>query len=135
MTSSTLPVLVLPHPIVLLPASRFTVPVSKDIGEAILSLIEDSDTLPVIAAIPVVAPTTESSNEVVLSDWGTAARVLRLVKPASRSPRQPYLLSLQGLTRVRLIAPKAEAFASALSELVTHDIEYPPTESVPSREI
>ncbi|TFK71533.1 ATP-dependent protease La [Pluteus cervinus] len=134
MASSKLPVLVLPHPLILLPASRFTMPVSKEIGEALLALIEESDTLPVVAAIPIVAPTTGTSDEIVLAEWGTAARVLRLVKPASRNPRQPYLVSLHGLTRVRLLAPKAEAFATVFTELVQHDIEYPPTEKVPSRE-
>lgn len=110
-------------------------PVSKEIGEALLTLIEESDTLPVVAAIPVVSPATTGSDEIVLADWGTAARVLRLVKPASRNPRQPYLVALHGLTRVRLLAPKAEAFATALSELVPHDIEYPPTEKVPPKEL
>lgn len=135
MASSKLPVLVLPHPLILLPASRFTMPVSKEIGEALLALIEESDTLPVVAAIPIVAPTTPTSDELVLADWGTAARVLRLVKPASRNPRQPYLVSLHGLTRVRLLDPKAEDFGSALTELVAHDIEYPPTERVPPRDV
>ena len=110
-------------------------PVSKEIGEALLALMEESDTLPIVAAIPIIAPTSSSPDEIVLGEWGCAARVLRLVKPASRNPRQPYLVSLHGLTRIRLLAPKAEDLSSVLDELVSHDIEYPPTEKVPPREV
>ena len=46
MATSKLPLLVLPHPLILLPTSRFTMPVSKEIGEFLLSLIEESDSLP-----------------------------------------------------------------------------------------
>ncbi|KAF8889077.1 Lon protease C-terminal proteolytic domain-containing protein [Infundibulicybe gibba] len=79
MASSKLPILALAHPLILLPASRFTMPVSQELGEAILSLIED---------YPITSP---SSDPPAISEWGTAARVLRLVKPPARNPRQPYL--------------------------------------------
>ncbi|KAG5352567.1 hypothetical protein C0989_001785, partial [Termitomyces sp. Mn162] len=135
MASSKLPVLVLPHPLILLPTSRFTVPVSQSIGEAILALIDESDALPVLAAIPLVNPSSEDKSP-VLSEWGTAARVLRLARPTLRNPRQPYLVSLHGLTRIRLIA--ASNTNSLPPELATdlslQEIEYPPTERIPSRE-
>lgn len=108
-------------------------PVSKDLGESILALIEESDALPVVAAIPI---TNSVPSEPVLADWGTAARVLRLVKPPARNPRQPYLVSLHGLTRVRLLTPKSELPPGLVSAPLTlHDIEYPSSEKVPSREV
>lgn len=135
MASSRLPVLALPHPLILLPASRLTMPVSQQIGESILALIDESDALPVVAAIPV---TNQSPNTTtpVLSEWGTAARVLRLVKPTARNPRQPYLISIHGLTRVRLIAPSETSPPppELLADITLHDVEYPPTEKTPSRE-
>ncbi|KAF5376122.1 hypothetical protein D9615_007673 [Tricholomella constricta] len=135
MASSKLPVLALPHPLILLPTSRFTMPVSKQIGEAILALIDESDALPVIAAVPMNNPTSDNTSP-VLSEWGTAARVLRLVKPTLRNPRQPYLISLHGLTRIRLIATSdANSLPPELAaDLTLQDIEYPPTERIPSRE-
>ncbi|KAG6907031.1 hypothetical protein DXG01_010866 [Tephrocybe rancida] len=135
MASSKLPVLALPHPLILLPTSRFTVPVSQSIGEAILALIDESDALPVLAAVPTVNPPSEGTSP-VLSEWGTAARVLRMVRPTLRNPRQPYLVSLHGLTRIRLIAASdANSLPPELAaDLSLQDIEYPPTERIPSRE-
>ncbi|KAJ3516310.1 hypothetical protein NLJ89_g1201 [Agrocybe chaxingu] len=131
MATSKLPILALPHPLILLPASRFTMPVSKEIGETLLTLIEESDALPIVAAIPITNP----SSEPVLSEWGTAARVLRLVKPPVRNHRQPYLVSLHGLTRVRLIhVSTRKVNLEDLQQVHMRDVEYPPTEQVPSRE-
>ncbi|KJA17866.1 hypothetical protein HYPSUDRAFT_45862 [Hypholoma sublateritium FD-334 SS-4] len=135
MATSKLPVLALPHPLILLPASRFTMPVSKEIGEMLLSLIEESEALPIVAAIPITNSTASPSVEPTLSEWGTAARVLRLVKPPARNPRQPYLVSLHGLTRVRLIhMSKKKLTGEDLLQLPTQDVEYPPNEKVPSPE-
>ncbi|KAF8627530.1 hypothetical protein AX15_004388 [Amanita polypyramis BW_CC] len=158
MASSKLPILALPHPLLLLPASRFTLPVSRQVGEAILALIEESDTLPVVAAVPITSPTPgspsadaynaddasspgardNSSVGPVLAEWSTAARVLRIVKPPTRSSRQPYLVSLHGLTRVKIGSSKfggAVLQASVWSNTLSlHDVEYPPTDKVPSHE-
>ncbi|KAG6840496.1 hypothetical protein C0991_006326 [Blastosporella zonata] len=135
MASSKLPVLVLPHPLIILPTSRYTVPVSQAIGEAILALIDESDALPVLAAVPIVNLPSEGTSP-VLSEWGTAARVLRMVRPTLRNPRQPYLVSLHGLTRVRLIAASdTNSLPPELgADLSLRDIEYPPAERTPSRE-
>ncbi|KIM41792.1 hypothetical protein M413DRAFT_445015 [Hebeloma cylindrosporum] len=135
MATSKLPVLVLPHPLILLPGSRFTMPVSKVIGETLLSLIEESDALPIVAAIPTTSGSLNPGEEPSLSEWGTAARVLRLVKPPARNPRQPYLLSLHGLTRVRLVhSSTKKPSADDLMRMPIHDVEYPPSEQVPSPE-
>ncbi|KAG5644270.1 hypothetical protein DXG03_008755 [Asterophora parasitica] len=135
MASSKLPVLALPHPLILLPTARFTMPVSKQIGEAILALIDESDALPVIAAVPITNPPSDNSSP-VLSEWGTAARVLRVVKPTLRNQRQPYLVSLHGLTRIRIIAASdTNSLPPELAaDLTLQDIEYPPTERIPSEE-
>jgi ATP-dependent Lon protease len=62
--------------------------------------------------------------------------VLRLVKPPARNPRQPYLVSLHGLTRVRLIhLSKRKLSGDDLASMPIHDVEYPPTEKVPSPEV
>ncbi|PFH45178.1 hypothetical protein AMATHDRAFT_71942 [Amanita thiersii Skay4041] len=145
MATSKLPILALPHPLILLPASRFTMPVHREVGEAVLALMEESDALPVVAAVPVTSATppnsTVNSNTTlpnpILAEWGTAARVLRLVKPPARNPRQPYLVSLHGLTRVRIVPPQSGMplpASSWISTLALHEVEYPPTERVPSRE-
>jgi ATP-dependent Lon protease len=132
MANSALPVLGLQHPLVLLPTSRVTVPVSQPIGDALLQLIDRSDALPVLAAVPVTAPDPDQAAP-PLADWGVAARVLRLVNPPARNPRQPYLVSLHGLSRLRLV--HAHDKLSLLADsLPTFDVEHPPTENVPSRE-
>jgi len=132
MTTSKLPILVLPHSLILLPASRVTIPVSNEIGEFLLSLIDESDTLPIVAAIPTPNVSPNPGEEPSLSEWGTAARVVRLVKPAVRNLRQSYLVSLHGLTRVRFIHSSIKK--PSVDVLSTHDVEYPPSEKVPSAE-
>ncbi|KAF9442272.1 ATP-dependent protease La [Macrolepiota fuliginosa MF-IS2] len=149
MATSTLPLLALQHPLVLLPTARFTVPVSKDVGDAIFALIDHSDALPVIAAVPLTQPNSpnlppdsdsatqpQQPFQPPLSEWGTAARVLRLVKPPARNPRQPYLVFLHGLTRVRLIHIHAnkDKLQHITTSLPVFDVEYPSTEAVPSRD-
>ena len=59
--------------------------------------------------------------------------MIRLLKPP-RNPKQPYLLSLQGITRVYLKTPlKLSVTADSLIE---HPVEYPRigSDAVPSRE-
>ena len=107
------------------------VTVSKVIGETLLSLIDESDALPIVA-IPTTSGSLNPGEEPSLSEWGTAARVLRLVGPPARNPRQPYLVSLHGLTRVRLI--HSTPSADDLLRMPIHDVEYPPSEQVPSQE-
>jgi ATP-dependent Lon protease len=128
MASSKLPVLPLSHPTILLPASRLTIPVSNQVGEALVALIEESDALPVVAAVPAASDTNTST----LADCGTAARILRLVRPPGRNSRQSYLLTLHGLTRVRLLVPYAPDPDNAFEP---YDIQYPPAEKVPSRKV
>ncbi|KAJ8508824.1 hypothetical protein ONZ45_g8946 [Pleurotus djamor] len=127
MSSSRLPLLPLVHPLILLPASRIALPVPTNVGEALLTLIDNSDSLPIVAAVP-------TSNASQLAGFGTAARVLRLVKPPARNPRQPYLVSLHGLTRIQLKTPIPQLDSSS-NVLTTHDIVYPPAETVPPKDV
>lgn len=138
MPPSKLSVLPLPHPLILLPAARITIPLSRPIGEHILFLSEeaDKDSQPVLAAVPIITPTGSQteSNGPVFSEWATAARVVRLLRPPPRNPKQPYLLSLQGIARVHLKAPLDLQIPT--DYLAEHAVEYPGIEStaVPSRE-
>jgi ATP-dependent Lon protease len=139
----TLPVLALAHPLVLLPASSFAIPVSKAVGDAILELIDASDALPVVAAVPLTQPSAATlppdpdspsySPLSPLAEWGTAARVLRLVKPPARNRRQPYLVSLHGLTRVKLSAGK-DKLQYTTDSLPSLNVEYPSNEMLPNKE-
>lgn len=116
MATTRLPILPLPHPLILLPSARASIPVPRSLGEQLLSLIEDSDALPIVAAVP------ESPEGTALGEWGTASRVLRLVRqPSSRS----YLLSLQGLTRIKRKSP------GNVQALSLEDVEYPSQDKLP----
>jgi len=133
-----LPVLPLPYPYILLPASRVTIPLPSDVGEALLALVEKSDTLPIVAAVPA----TNTSSQPSFARYGTAARVLRLVQPPSTSRRnkqpQIYLASLHGLTRVcleggydqELQVLRQPVTPSQRPNLVTQPISYPSTAQV-----
>lgn len=122
--STKLPVLSLPHPLILLPTGRITLPVSRNIGETLLALVQESDDQPIVAAVP---STAQGSS---LYQWGTASRIVRLIKPPSRDSKQPYLLSLNGITRVRIV----DDVSHVDSGIVHLRVEYPPTDGVPTAE-
>ncbi|KAG2121305.1 ATP-dependent protease La [Suillus clintonianus] len=122
MGSPKLPVLLLPHPLILLPTARLTLPISRSLADAIISHLDDSDA--VLAALPLPAP--DSPSEVT---YGTAARVVRLVRP--RNLTQQYLLSLHGVARVRLPSPIQ---IDQLECLPIHNVVYPSSEGTPSRD-
>ncbi|KDQ54462.1 hypothetical protein JAAARDRAFT_209196 [Jaapia argillacea MUCL 33604] len=132
----TLPVLALPHPLILLPSARVSLPVGKAVGEAIAILLQESATPPELAAIPITVPATpaERNAPCAFSDWGIAARVLRLVRPPQRNSKNPYLLTLQGLTRIRLATPLTITNSQAIEGLKYHLVDYPSAEDIPSAE-
>ncbi|KAG7087442.1 hypothetical protein E1B28_013408 [Marasmius oreades] len=105
---TNIPVLPLPYPLVLLPGARLTIPISQDIGEALLTLLERTQNLPVVAAVPAVSP-NEKENDRTPPKYATATRILRLVRPARQMADgdKPvmYLASVHGLTRVNLEEP------------------------------
>nr|GAT46762.1 ATP-dependent protease La [Mycena chlorophos] len=114
-----LPILPLAHPSILLPGSRITQSIPESVAQALLSLIESADALPVVAAVPVASDTSSA-----LAPFGCAARILRLVRPPGnrRNSRQSYLLTLHGLTRVRLPATFTLDPDSVLS---SSEVQYP----------
>lgn len=127
MSGSTLPVLALPHPLILLPTGRITFPVSKAVGEALLSLVRESDEQPLVAAVPQTAP------EASLYQWGTAARIIRLIKPATSNAKQYFLLSLNGITRVRVLDSGPD-LPVVNSGIVYRQVEFPNNAGTPTSE-
>ncbi|KAH7927222.1 ATP-dependent protease La [Leucogyrophana mollusca] len=120
MPSPRLPVLSIAHPLILLPTARLTIPISRTLADAVLALLDDSDAAqPVLAAVPIPAPEDPEFHHPVTS--GTAARVVRLVRPRAG---QPYLLSLHGLTRIRLVDPVHPSTAPTPDALPDHAIQY-----------
>lgn len=133
MSRSTLPVLALPHPLILLPTGRITLPVQRGIGETLLALVQESEVQPIVAAVPVTSPNGP------LNSWGTSARILRLIRPQARNPRQPYLLTLTGINRVRIVdsAPDVSSDSSPADVhhgVVERRVEYAPPDGIPTME-
>ncbi|EPQ55832.1 ATP-dependent protease La [Gloeophyllum trabeum ATCC 11539] len=138
MPATALAVLPIPHPLILLPSARLTLPVSKVSGEVLAALVAESDVQPVLAVVPITNHTSNANGqhkaEPVLSEWGTAARIIRLIRPPNRNPQHPYLLSLQGLTRVRLAAPVKLKSNAPTDIIKLHPVEYPVVDDTPSPE-
>ncbi|TFK48306.1 ATP-dependent protease La [Heliocybe sulcata] len=137
MTATPLPILPIPHPLILLPSARLTLPVSRVTGEVLSTLVQESDVQPVLAAVPITSHIQQINGlrkgELTLSEWGTAARIIRLIRPPNRNPQHPYLLSLQGLTRIHLAEP-LQLKSNALDVVKYHPVEYPPGDEIPSAE-
>ncbi|PCH43054.1 ATP-dependent protease La [Wolfiporia cocos MD-104 SS10] len=132
MSSATLPVIPLPYPLILLPTARATIPIPGDAGETLLHLVQESDAQPVVAAVPI--PSAESD---VLHDWGSSARIVRLVRPPrtgtpSRDRSRPYLLTLHGLSRVYL--PNAKDSQGKIGDLLEHKVELHTNNALPTAE-
>ncbi|KAJ8074775.1 hypothetical protein PM082_019100 [Marasmius tenuissimus] len=135
---TNIPVLPLPYPLVLLPGARLTIPISQDIGEALLNLLERTQNLPVVAAIPAIPP-NENEKGNSLPEYATATRILRLVRPARQMDGEKvamYLASVHGLTRVKLEEPY-DANRALLSpnthskgQLEMRVVSYPPPHSL-----
>lgn len=98
-----LPVLTLPHPLLLLPSARLTLSVSRNIGDGLLALVEQ-ESPNILVALPTISPATKTADP-ILSEHGTAARVLRLVRSGNRGTAQAYQLTIAGLARVQLEHP------------------------------
>jgi ATP-dependent Lon protease len=94
---SRLPLVPLPYPLILLPSARLTFPIPNNQADALIRLFNSSITNPVFAAVPFV----QHDGTTSLHEWGVTARIARFVRPRAQSD-EPYLLTLAGVTRIRL---------------------------------
>ena len=134
-TFSTLHIIPLPHPLVLLPSARVTFPISFTVAETLFTLIDNADTHPTLAAIPVTAFGSPNKPTAPLNQWGVSARIIRLAHPAStRSTSQPHLLTLHGLARVRLMAPADTALFTRQDPLPMLEVEQLALDDLPTPE-
>ena len=125
-----LPVVPLPHPQILLPNGRLSLLVSRNIGDHLLSLVEESSEPAIVAAIPIVTPATGASDP-VLSDYGVTARVIRLGASSANQNEHAYHLTIAGVARVRL--PQGlRLTADQLNTLTYCTVEYPPSGAKPA---
>jgi len=99
------------------------------VGDALIDLVDNSDTLPVVAVVPLSSPLDNATP--ALTEWGTAARVLRTAQPLTRSSIQPYLVSLHSLARMKLLHPHPQSSNSVPS----FQVQYFQVDKVPNREI
>lgn len=100
MEQPTLPLVVLPFPLVLLPGARATFPIPANLADALLRLIESSPGNPVLAAVPLV----QNEGTTSVHKWGVTARITRFVRPRANSD-ESHLLTLTGIARIRLTHP------------------------------
>ena len=131
-TSDTqLPVVPLPHPQVLLPNGRISLLVSRNVGDHLLSLVEESSEPTIVAAIPIVTPPTGASDP-IFSDYGAAARIVRLGRSSNNHEEHAYHLTIAGLARLHL-PHDLHLTTAQLSTLTYCAIEYPPSGTGPTR--
>lgn len=125
MSQSTLPLIPLPYPLILLPGARATFPISHKQADALIRLLDSSPSNPLLAAVPLL----QHEGATTLNRWGVTARVARFVRPRSHSD-EPYLLTLTGTARVRLAdnPPSHAADADALS-LPPFGVVHPPPDA------
>ena len=123
--SSLLPVLTLPNPLVLLPTARIQLSLDETVGTRLIELVQRSEVQLVIGTVPCTSPTT-------IHPWGTAARVVRVVRPISRSSQRVYHVTLHGLSRIHF--PDTTSGTFAPNELIELRAEYPPADGPPSPE-
>ncbi|KAI9459929.1 ATP-dependent protease La [Lactarius psammicola] len=100
MAQPTLPLIILPFPLVLLPGARATFPIAANLADALLRLIESSPGNPVLAAVPLV----QNEGNTSVNKWGVTARITRFVRPRAHSD-ESHLLTLTGIARIRLTDP------------------------------
>lgn len=136
MSPAMLPVLPLQRPLLVLPSARLTLPVSKAVAELLLGLLHDSDAHPILAAVPALPTPTNVGPDagIDLAEHGTAARVVRIARAPARNAALPYLLSLQGVARIRLLAPP-KRHTPSLDRISYHPVEYLTPRAPPSADV
>ncbi|KZT37119.1 ATP-dependent protease La [Sistotremastrum suecicum HHB10207 ss-3] len=128
-SSPSLPIVVLPYPLILLPSAKVSIPVTKEQARFIISLLQDNQdasSQTVLGAVPILKPPTDDPKALFqLNRWGCAARVTRLVRPSALQPSQPFLVSLQGLSRFQLVEPLLVSHEDISGPIQYMNIEYP----------
>ena len=104
---SRLPLIPLPYPLILLPSARLTIPIPNNQADALIRLFNSSIANPVFAAVPFV----QHDGTTSLHEWGVTARIARFVRPRAQSD-EPYLLTLAGITRIRLTSTNTDTSPS-----------------------
>ena len=97
LSHSRLPLIPLPYPLILLPSARLTFPIPNNQADALIRLFNSSITNPLFAAVPFI----QHDGTTSLHEWGVTARIAHFVRPRAQSD-EPYLLTLAGITRIRL---------------------------------
>lgn len=124
--SSSIPVLTLPQPLVLLPTARLQLFLEEHVGLKLVDLVQHSGAHLVIGTAPCA-----SSYEV--HSWGTGARVVRVVRTVSRSPDKAYQVTLHGLSRLHYPDPQSGG-PFRPNDLVELNVERPEADVPPSQE-
>ncbi|KAF9649534.1 ATP-dependent protease La [Thelephora ganbajun] len=131
LSNTQLPTIPLPHPQVLLPNGRISLLVSRNIGDHLFSLVEESSEPTIVAAIPIVTPPTGASDP-VLSEYGVAARVVRLGPSSNSHNEHAYHLTIAGLVRIHL-PHGLHLTTDQLNTLTYCTVEHPPSGAKPTR--
>ncbi|KAG8878843.1 hypothetical protein FRB97_002170 [Tulasnella sp. 331] len=140
LSSGSLPILALPHPHVLLPGSRISISVSRQLAQPLIKLLTDAadDTLNevnvLVGAVPLFVEKKPGEVEdgqstgnaaTKLCEWGCSARVIRIVRPPTLQASQMHIVTLQGVQRIQLTPPIPTPLSNP--PLRPHSITYPPT--------
>jgi ATP-dependent Lon protease len=129
-SQSRLPLIPLPYPLILLPSARITFPIPNNQADALIRLFDSSIANPVLAAVPFV----QQEGTTSLNEWGVTARITRFVRPRAHSD-EPYLLTLNGITRIRLAStsPSAAGVDASSSDATVSlprvTVVYPPPDA------
>lgn len=129
--ATQLPAIPLPHPQVLLPHGRISLLVSRTVGDHLLALVEESSEPTIVAAIPIVTPPTGASDP-VFSDYGVAAKVVRLGRSSNNHDEHAYHLTITGLARLHL-PHGLHLKTDQLNTLTYSPVEYPPSGTTPTQ--
>jgi ATP-dependent Lon protease len=130
----SLPLILLPHPLILLPGSRVTFPITSRQADSLILLLDSSLHNPLLAAVPLV----QHQGVTSVNKWGVTALVKRFVRPGLHSNDERHLLTLAGIARVCLAHTQQIPSSSLDSHRLPHvDVIHPPADadSPPSPEV
>lgn len=127
-----LSILPVEQPILLLPGTRLSLPVSKDQARSIITLVQENaergnSTGNILGVTPVVIG--EGGKLQKYNLWGCSARIVRLTRPSPLQPSQLFTLSLQGLTRFSLVSEPSLSTKDVTGPLKKLHVSYPPLDS------
>jgi ATP-dependent Lon protease len=129
-----LSIIPLSYPLILLPAARITLPLTKEQARTIIAQLHENNdrsqpTKNTLGALPVTPPQSEATDAPIqVAKWGCVARIVRLIRPSPLQQPGQHFIVIQGLNRFQLLEEPVFTREDLSAGLKTVRVAIPPSD-------